>query len=187
MNLRGVVGAISRAKCSRQSLCVLAFAVALGLTSTASAGHAAAVVSVPFKAVFSGQVTNAPGGRCPALTGTVQGSGVATMFGQFTNAQTHCLDPNGSDPLGLTDGSFTYTNTNGDTIFGAYSGRLEPTPTSSADNLYLLYGNFIVAGGTGAFAGASGGGAVSGWVNVATGDYGASDDGALSPPVAATP
>lgn len=186
-NLRRIANGLTLRKHMGKSLFVLALGLAFGLTSGVRAGQAAGVASVPFMAVFSGQVVTAPGGSCPALTGTVTGSGVATTFGQFTNAQTHCVDPNSSDPMALTDGNFTYTNANGDTIFGAYVGRLAPTSTSSVDNLYLIYGNFIIEGGTGAFAGASGGGSVTGVLNFATGNYSASDVGAISPPVATNP
>ena len=186
MNLYRIAVSIKHARHAGAALALAALSLAiglgLGLSSPARADSPASRPSIPFMAVLSGHITSAPGGPCPAITGTVTGSGIATMFGPFTTAQTHCTDPNGSNPLGLSDGMFTYTNANGDTLSGTYGAQLRPTPTSSMDNLYLVYGEWTFEGGSGAFAGAAGGGAVTGVINVATGNGSVSLDGVLTLP-----
>jgi len=105
--------------------------------------------------------------RCPVLTVQAVGGGQAAHLGQFTSVQTHCVNPEGSDPLSFTDGFYTFTAANGDTIFGSYSGRLIPTETPG---VFSLDGHFTVAAGTGRFEDASGSGSASGLVNLATGE-----------------
>ena len=174
----------------------VALALGLALTGVVSAGRAAADsgrgtanASIPFMLVetFQGQPPPAPGGRCPVLTLSAQGTGLSSTFGQYTIAVSFCSDPNGPNPLAFTNGIFTLTNANGDTLFGSGSGILRPSPTSSTDNIYLLYGEFTIEGGTGAFAGASGGGMWTGVYNIAAGDAGVSGDGVIALPDTAKP
>jgi hypothetical protein len=121
------------------------------------------VKEVPFKGSFTGTSTVAPG-RCAVLTNAISGTGQITHLGRFTTAQSHCIDPTGTDPLAFTNGIFTFTAANGDTIFGTYSGDLVPTATPG---LFQVDGEFTIEGGTGRFANASGGGEASGETNLA--------------------
>lgn len=123
----------------------------------------AAVKQVPFKGSFISTSTLAPG-RCPVLTNVISGTGQLTHLGHFMTAQSHCVDLTGPDPLAFTNGIFTFTAANGDTIFGTYSGRLVPTATPG---LFQLDGEFVIEGGTGRFTDASGGGDATGEVNLA--------------------
>ena len=125
-------------------------------------GPPPAVKQVPFKGSFNSTSTLAPG-RCAVLTNAISGTGQITHLGRFTTAQSHCVDLTGTDPLAFTDGIFTFTAANGDTIFGIYSGRLVPTATPG---LFQVDGEFTIEGGTGRFANASGGGDASGEVNL---------------------
>jgi hypothetical protein len=136
---------------------------AASIPSIREVGPRAAVKRVPFKGSFNGTSTVAPG-RCAALTNAISGTGQITHLGHFTTAQSHCIDPTGADPLAFTDGVFTFTAANGDTIFGTYSGRLVPTATPG---LFQVDGVFTIEGGTGRFANASGGGDASGETDLA--------------------
>ncbi len=82
-------------------------------------------------------------------------SGISTVtsnFGAFTPTQSICVMP----PNPLTNGLFTWAFASGDTLIGTYSGALtgvfNPTVTSVLD----LTENYVITGGTGLFAGATG-------------------------------
>jgi hypothetical protein len=121
----------------------------------------------PFSASFTAQQAAAPGGRCPALTVTITGSGEADPGGAFTTAQSHCVDPSGANPLAATDGQFTFTFASGATLTGTYVDMLVPTATPGVFN---LNGQATFAGGTGEFANASGSANATGTVNLQTGE-----------------
>jgi hypothetical protein len=126
-------------------------------------GPVAALKEVPFKGSFSG-TSIVVSGRCDVLTNVISATGQITHLGRFTTAQSHCIDPTGADPLAFTQGVFTFTAANGDTIFGTYSGHLVPTATPG---VFEVDGEFTIEGGTGRFANASGGGEASGETNLA--------------------
>ena len=132
---------------------------------------------VPFKATFTGSSTSGPGGPCAALRSDIAGGGHATHLGNFTTVQHHCFDP--ADPTGaFTEGFYTFTGANGDTIFGTYHGNLVPF----APPVFAIVGEFTIEGGTGRFVGATGGGTASGTLNVATGVTTVMLDGVISSP-----
>jgi len=133
---------------------------------------------VPFKATFTGSSTSGPGGPCAALRSDIAGGGHATHLGNFTTVQHHCFDP--ADPTGaFTEGFYTFTGANGDTIFGTYHGHLVPI---IAPSVFAIVGEFTIEGGTGRFVGATGGGTASGTLNVATGVTTVMLDGVISSP-----
>jgi hypothetical protein len=124
-----------------------------------------AVKQVPFKGVFNATGTAAviPGDRCPVLTVHIVGPGTATHLGRLTTDQSHCAEPTS---LAFTDGEFTLTAANGDELRGTYFGDFVPLEPP----LFTIDGHFTFTGGTGRFAGATGGGDASGVQNLATGD-----------------
>jgi len=132
-------------------------------SATAAHGVSAATQQVPFKGTFSGTGTASPGERCPALTVEIQGTGNFTHLGQFITEQSHCAAPTS---LAFTDGVFTFTAANRDQIRGTYLGEFAPLDPP----LFTIDGHFTITGGTGRFAGATGGGDASGVQNLATGD-----------------
>ena len=130
-------------------------------------GYAAAGVARADTVTFTGTRTNqtpgaAPGGRCsPAFTvninprpGTADFSTGTSNFGDFTSVQSHCITP--PIPAPFDNGLFTWTFAGGDTLTGTYSGALtgifNPTMTSVLNDTEM----YIVTGGTGIFAGATG-------------------------------
>ena len=148
-------------------------AVFISATTPASASD-----QVPFKATFTGSSTSVPGFPCAVLRSDIVGGGHATHLGNFTTVQHHCFDP--EDPtLAFTEGFYTFTGANGDTIFGTYHGHLVPI---IAPSVFAIVGEFTIEGGTGRFVGATGGGTASGNLNVATGVTTVMLDGVISSP-----
>ena len=120
---------------------------------------AAAQKYVPFRAAFSG-IGIADASRFPVLKIDITGGGNATHLGRFTTAQSHFI--NVFDPSGaFTGGTYTFTAANGDTIYGSYSGVFLPVD----EGRFSINGAFTIEGGTGRFAGATGGGDASGILN----------------------
>ena len=124
-------------------------------------------VTEPFTATFTAEQVVAPGGRCPALTVSITGSGQAEPGGAFTTAQSHCVDPEGANPLAVSDGQLTLTFSSGSTLTGTYTDVLLPTATPGVFN---LDGALTFTGGTGEFAGASGSAHATGTLNLQTGE-----------------
>jgi hypothetical protein len=132
-----------------QALC-LATISAIMLTS---AQRVSAGSKVPFEASFTTEfsATVAP----PFLLVTVNGEGQASHLGRTDAATT---DQRIS--LATEHGTATYTLTgaNGDTVIV----RMDLDTTSPSQTAVTFEGPYVVVGGTGRFAGASGGGSVSG-------------------------
>ncbi len=140
------------------ALTVCIAALALAAVSPTSAG------TLSFNGTFVN--TNppaAPGGRCSGLTvnignfGPFYATGTSNL-GSFTSVQSHCLDSGppitvGAPDTPYYDGLFTYSFAGGATLFGTYIGLLSNAGTMGViDNVQ----NFVVTGGTGRFANASG-------------------------------
>lgn len=71
-------------------------------------------------------------------------------FGAFTADMSHC-EATATLPRDVIDGRFTFNFMAGDSLFGSYTGQNTPGQ-GVADVLH----NFVVAGGSGRFAGATG-------------------------------
>jgi hypothetical protein len=120
--------------------------------------------SFSFAGTFSN--TNAPaatGGRCSALTVSVSNTPPFSAMGNsnlgsFTASQSHCLD--GGPPVAIGapdrpyyDGLFTYSFASGNTLTGTYTGLLSNSGTFGQVNNVQ---DFLITGGTGLFANATG-------------------------------
>jgi hypothetical protein len=119
--------------------------------------------------LFSGSQSNtnapgAPGGRCAGATVNIGNAAPffstgSSNVGSFSTAQSHCLNSGppvavGAADVPYYDGLFTYTFADGDTLFGDYVGTLSNGGSMGlVDNLQT----FTITGGSGAFAGATGG------------------------------
>jgi hypothetical protein len=89
------------------------------------------------------------------VAGTLTHLGAATMH----TDQRPYLDPNGT----VTDGHFTITAANGDTISGTYEGTTEaPDPVHR-----IGHAIFVISGGTGRFAYATGTIKATGFLTIA--------------------
>lgn len=103
---------------------------------------------------------NPPGtGRCAPLntvniSPTGPSSSGASNLGAFVLTNSHCIagPPNAANPVrAITDGLFTWDFKAGGSIFGTYSGTAD---FNNGDPIGTE--NFIVTGGAGRFAGATG-------------------------------
>ena len=140
---------------------------------------AIAVFAAPSNAAlvaFSGtqmnidSATAAPAARCGARVTVRIGNGPDAIstglsnLGAFATTQSHCITP--PPPASYDLGEFVYDFAGGNTIFGSYDGVLSAGATPGIfDNVQ----NFLVTGGTGLFAGASGSFAGLGTVDFVTG------------------
>jgi hypothetical protein len=128
--------------------------VAVGAAALLSAVLGAAD-QVPFKARVSGASTIDP------RTGfeDFHGLGRATHLGQSTAHMQHFVTLD----IEVIDGRFILTAANGDQVCGSYAGQ--GTPTQVDPLLIDFEGTFAIEGGTGRFAGATGGGRIFGLVD----------------------
>ena len=137
---------------------------------------AAAADRVPLKAAETGTFQLLGPCETSGIVVDVTGSGHATHLGHFSTHYRECFDPATG---AVTDGSFTLTAANGDTIFGTYGGHVSPT----GDPTVFAYKDpGMITGGTGRFASASGTVDTSGVVNLATGEYSGTITGSVSSP-----
>jgi hypothetical protein len=147
-------------------------AAALALTVAASlapVAQAQVTGPMPFNAVlrFSETVSFTGAAPCFAI-GMLSGSGMATVVGRLTATSQDCInplgvfDPNGPNAFQFVSGTgpqgLVFTALNGDRLFATYAGTLMPR----AGAPHLLTGHFVIAGGTGRFRSAAGGGTLSG-------------------------
>ncbi len=160
------------------------FVCVLAAVTMCTAGWAK---DIPFKAVFTGIGGATPGVPCIGMQISIDTRGIVTDLGLVRTIQTHCVDPNGADPLAFTNGVVAATNTAGDGYKGTYSGRLVPTVTSATDNVYTIDGQFTITDGTGRYVGVTGGGKSSGLQNSVTGYFGLVLSGTISVPDTVTP
>ena len=98
------------------------------------------------------------GGRCDPVPTLIVNStiGIATGqsdFGAFTANQSACL--NTPFPAPITDGFFTWTFADGDSLSGTLSGLATRTITP-AGRILTLDATYLITGGTGTFFDASG-------------------------------
>jgi len=130
---------------------------------------------VPFKGADAG--TFAFGSLCgpTSITVDIRGSGTAAHLGRYTYEAHECFDTVELD----YDGVFMLTAADGDTIVGTYSGDVVDIVGAVGE----YEQEAVVTGGTGRFAGASGGFDVSGEANLASLDYTQElSDGAITSP-----
>ena len=137
---------------------LLCFALVAGLFAPVIS---ASPSNAPFQAtiLFSEQV--APGGSLPCyLVGTISGTGVATTLGAVTLASTDCVNP-----LPPTYTSYVFssshvvlTATNGDQVWATYYGVLSSQG--------VITGTYVIYGGTGRNANATGSGTLQGFETI---------------------
>lgn len=117
--------------------------------------------SVPFKAKINTKeilVSGAEAGLPCPLAGMAVGIGQASHFGNILLAATDCIQPFPTY-FEFSQGRFTLTAANGDTIKATYGGSMVATQHESN---YKLNGWFQITGGSGRFAGARGTGQLRG-------------------------
>ncbi len=115
------------------------------------AGPVAAQHEVPFHGVFEGDYTVTPIPGTPTATLVVSASGVGSQVGTFELEIPHVVNFATSNAAG----SYLITAANGDMVIGSFTGHA--TPIGTDGHYAMLVEEVTITGGTGRFAGASGG------------------------------
>jgi hypothetical protein len=154
----------------RRSLsAIAALALAIGGLAPASVG---ATTAVPFRGWDVGGFV-LPGACAGGVAVDIDGAGWATHVGRYEYSALECFNPD----AGTFAGAATITAADGATLSGHYAGTVAGTDDP---NVITYAEAFVVDGGTGRFAGASGHLAVDGLANLATGAYSQSLAGSLT-------
>ena len=145
-------------------LAILAAAAAVLLTTPPAA---TAATTTPFKSEITAQASFAETPVPGVLTLTGSGVGHASHLGNVTASTTETLDlvtsPGG---VVIRDGRMVMVAANGDELHWAYDG-VGSLP--DAQGVSTFSGTFLITGGTGRFADATGGGTLQGTGNSITG------------------
>jgi hypothetical protein len=152
----------------RSVIAVAALALAFG----GLAPSAGAATAVPFRGWDVGGFV-VPGECSGGVVVDIDGAGWATHVGRYQYSALECFNP----AAGTFAGDATITAADGATLSGHYAGTVAGT---NDPNVITYAEDFIVDGGTGRFAGASGHLTVDGLANLATGAYGQSLAGSLT-------
>lgn len=154
----------SRLRAASSAMCIAAAAV-----FSAGAQGAPNHKDRPFEATLKifESVTFTGAMPCFAI-GLISGSGEGSHVGELKARSRDCINPSGVfDPNGPTAYRFTsgtgldglvFVAANGDQLFATYAGTLQPQPGGP----HAVKGHFVITGGTGRFAGATGGGTLQG-------------------------
>jgi hypothetical protein len=119
---------------------VLAFLTIFGFADPMAAGE-----QVPFKGRFEGTVSRSL--PPPPISVLVEGAGNATHLGRFSVEIPHLvIPPNGA-------GTYHFVAANGDTLTAKFTGVSAP----AAPGFLYIVETATITGGTGRFAGATGG------------------------------
>jgi hypothetical protein len=146
----------------------LAVVAVLGLADPVAAGE-----QVPFKGRLEGDVTRTlvP----PLVLVDVDATGNATHLGRFTLDIPHVVDTATRTAVGY----YQFTAANGDTVYAEFTGVA--TPTEIPGVLYIEE-TATITGGTGRFAGATGGFTAERWYDTAAGTTVGYFEGTISSP-----
>jgi hypothetical protein len=113
------------------------------------------------------QETIVPTTACASgLSGNLAGYGGGTVLGRIAFLSSDCFSQNGP-VFTFAQGKFMITTTTGELLFADYSGQV--LPTGEGTNGVMSGAIFTITGGTGKYARASGGGALDGTEDLATG------------------
>ncbi len=155
---------------TRFALAVLAV---LGLAGPVAAGE-----QVPFKGSLAGTDIGIPQDP-PFAAVTVEAEGNAAQLGEFTYTELNLV--NTVTRVGI--GTFLFTAANGDTVYGTVSGQATFTPP----NVLSIEEIAVITGGTGRFAGATGGFTIARLKNTVTNETSAVFAGTISSPGTGNP
>jgi hypothetical protein len=125
-----------------------AFALVALLGLAVAASRASAGEQVPFKGTFDAVSAQTP--IPPVVHDEITGEGQATHLGRFDVVVSATVDL--ATRTGM--GTYTFVAANGDTLTATFTGASQPTATPG---VFLITENATITGGTGRFAGATGG------------------------------
>src|SRR4051812_37728032 len=125
---------------------VLAVLATLGIAGPVAAQH-----QVPFHGVFEGDYSVTPIPNTPTAKLVVSASGTGSQLGAFELEIPHVVNFATSN----AEGSYLMTAANGDMVIGTFKGHATPIGTDGA--FAMIVEEVTITGGTGRFAGATGG------------------------------
>ena len=150
------------------------FAIAV-LALLAFVRPAAAGDQVPFKGGVEATTverTFIPGNP-PHVFIRLEGTGQASHLGQFTFVAPHFVNP----ATGAVAGTYQFTAANGDMLFADFTAQTTPIPGTT---LVVVEDSATITGGTGRFAGATGGFTAERIVDTVAGTTEGSFEGTIS-------
>lgn len=146
------------------------FLIAMALVLS-SAGPVAADEQLPFKGKLEGTVTVTPLDP-PLATVVIEATGTGTRLGRFSLSVPHVVN----QAIRVGSGNYEFTAANGDTLTASFTGQA----TLLAPGVLATTETATITGGTGRFAGASGGFIAERVFVVASGTTTGSFDGTIS-------
>lgn len=135
---------------------------------------------VPFEGSDSGYLIVSPAGDAQVVHTQDFGTGKATHVGKYSLVAQELIH---LETLAVTEGSFTLTAANGDTISGTYAGSGAP---GGEPGVVDFTASGPVTGGTGRYAGATGELTFSCIADLPAGEFSKTVSGTLSIPTSAT-
>jgi hypothetical protein len=141
--------------------------------AVAFASPAVAAEQVPFKGSLAAVETDVVQGGTLIVDGS--GVGNATELGRYT--MTFHVEVDLGTLIGV--GTLTFVAVNGDTLSASFIGQGTPTPDP---NIFILEEVATITGGTGRFAGATGGFTIERVIDLSTGISSGSFTGTISGP-----
>jgi len=137
------------------------------------AGPVAGDEQLPFRGKLEGTVTVTPLDP-PLASVVIDATGTATRFGRFSLAVPHMVN----QAMRTGGGTYVFTAPNGDTLTASFTGQA----TLVSPGILSTTEAATITGGTGRFAGATGGFTATRLFVVATGITTGSFDGAINLP-----
>ena len=124
-----------------------------------------AQLSLPFKATIAITESIQVIGSVPCFVeGDISGTGQATKLGKVSVVSTDCINPITETLFSFLSTDVVFTTANGDQVFAIYSGTF-----SIQGQVGVITGAYLIVGGTGRYALATGAGTVNGQEDMVTG------------------
>ena len=125
----------------------------------------AAAESAPFKATIAITETIGPSNLPTCfLLGQISGTGLASHGGKVTVASTDCIIPMNATTFSFSSERVVLTVASGEQIWASYGGTL-----TAEGPIGVIAGGYLIIGGTGRYAGATGAGTIQGVEDMTTG------------------
>jgi hypothetical protein len=145
----------------------LRLATGLVLLSASIGASAGPATTKPLEITGVFQERTGPKPNCPSqFGGTLAGVGDSVQMGRLVFVATDCITP--VPPLFNFTGRFIVTTLSGEQIYANYSGQF--VPTGEGTKHVFSGATFQIIGGTGKYAKATGGGALTGAEDIVTGN-----------------
>ncbi len=137
-------------------------AVALLCLASAAVAHADTIAFTGSRDFSGGSLAVPNPARCgpfpPNVLVTLPPGVGASNLGSFTSTESHCVNPLEGSIHNLFNGLFTFDFGGGNSFFGTYVGRVVgvPPPPIPPGTVVAVSFSYVLTGGTGLYAGATG-------------------------------